>query len=157
MLALLALAGPVGAQAPGTGRPISGAGPVPSVVGVSSCGVVTGDVPLFMGVAACANQAEAEVEQPMPGATFTALRCVTSAGIGLGRTATVTARTGPCGTLADATQLRCTITGGAGRTRCTSGPVLLTVPAEQCLTLRITPSGPFAVPATINCTLERSA
>lgn len=155
LIGLLALAPALGhGQGPGEPR-----GGPPGLVGVSSCTVLTGAVTVFMGPGACADQLEEMVEQPLPGLTFTGMRCTTSAAIGAGRALTVTARTGPCGTLADSPGFFCTLTGdGASRSSCTTGPKLLPVAVGRCFTLEVAPSGgAFVVPAAVNCTMERSA
>lgn len=124
-----------------------------SYLAFSSCGVIDGTVPVFLGPSACADQAEARaVGRVKNAATMGQLACVLSATTG-SRTVTITGRSGVCGGALTDTSVVCTI--GAGQTVCDSGGSMMPVTAGHCVSLRVATSGALPGDRVLTCLMER--
>lgn len=117
---------------------------------------ITAGTTVFAAPGNGVDQTENIVSVPMPAATFTNMRCRSSAAPAGSDTFIITARSGACGSEADDADFVCTISGAA--LVCTQNPDTETVvtTAGQCLSFRIVSSATAAT-AAVKCSVERTS
>jgi hypothetical protein len=134
---------------------IGGGGGAPPVVSFSTCSVIDGTVPLFLGASTCVDPAELAVQTRVKNAaTFDDLACELSADTGA-QTVTITGRVGACGGSLGNSALICTI--GPGASSCQTVATTMSVSAGQCIALRLSATGALPSRSNLNCTMERVA